>query len=155
MKTQELIDKFPTDLDIFNKAQEVNHNVKMFEFEISSFQYGAEWMRDLIIKDLQSLEYNDLGIVKLFPTEAEKDIEMNTKADRISHAEHKFGFITGFQYCYEWITKTGVYIDNKLTTMKSNKPKKQKERKCVHCGKPIPYEPLESNCCDDCWLKES
>jgi hypothetical protein len=46
------------------------------------------------------------------PTEDEKDIEMNRKADRITHAEHKFGFITGFQYCYEWITKTGEYGGN-------------------------------------------
>ena len=39
---------------------------------------------------------------------AEKDIEMNRKVDNITHPEHKFGFITGFQYCYEWVTKTGL-----------------------------------------------
>jgi len=43
------------------------------------------------------------------PTLEESEVERNKNVDRITNKEHKFGFGVGFDYCYEWITKTGVY----------------------------------------------
>jgi hypothetical protein len=39
--------------NIFNEAKRLKENIKKLPFEISSFQYGAEWSRDSLIEEIE------------------------------------------------------------------------------------------------------
>ena len=42
------------------------------------------------------------------PSISEMEEKRKVLCDRIKDTEHRFGFGTGFDYCYEWITQTGT-----------------------------------------------
>ena len=106
---KELIDKQHSNGSIVHQRREERLNTKAAEYRAFIVDIERAMARQ---QQQSSANCAIFDVSGSLPSEEDKEVEMMKKANRITHEEHRFGFITGFEYCYEWLTKTGVYSGN-------------------------------------------